>query len=135
MKIKDMMNGSVRAYGENPHDSLTISQDGRTLAYYNLQNGDGSRAGDYRFVMDDGLVPRLSLTEDAKNGAWYANIGGFEKDQVMFKATGTKVLNKRNGAHGVVIREWETGQILVCESTEPYVFCTHDSWDTLEVIE
>lgn len=52
-----------------------------------------------------------------------------------FKLTGTKVLNKRSGAHGVVIREWETGQVLVCESTEPYVFCTHDSWDTLEVIE
>ena len=54
MYIKDMTNGTVRRYGTNVHDSLQISDDGRTLSYENLQNGDGSRYGDYRFCDQDG---------------------------------------------------------------------------------
>lgn len=78
MYIKDMQNGTVRKYGSDHHDSLQISDDGRTLSYENLQNGDGSRYGDYRFVTDkDGFIP----SEDEvliKHGAEaYFNIGGF----------------------------------------------------------
>lgn len=62
MIIKDMSTGHAHEYGTNPHDSLIVSEDGRSLAYYNLQNGDGSRFGDYRFVGDD------------QEGYW--NIGG-----------------------------------------------------------
>ena len=47
MYIKDLTTGEVRRYGENHHDSLRISDDGRCLYYENLQNGDGSCAGDY----------------------------------------------------------------------------------------
>ena len=53
MIIKDMLTGHAHEYGTNPHDSLIVSEDGRSLTYYNLQNGDGSRFGDYRFVGDD----------------------------------------------------------------------------------
>ena len=38
MLIKDMQTGSIHEYGTNCHDSLRISDDGKTLSYYNLQN-------------------------------------------------------------------------------------------------
>ena len=84
MYIKDLTNGTVRRYGTNVHDSLQISDDGRTLSYENLQNGDGSRYGDYRFCDSDGQVPE----EDevlVKHGAnAYFNIGGFSADPFRF---------------------------------------------------
>lgn len=76
MKIKDMQSGYTFEYG-GCHDSLRISGDGRSLSYYNLQNGDGSRFGDYRFVMDDGEVPQESESVCAYYGDCYFNIGGF----------------------------------------------------------
>ena len=79
MYIKDLITGKVRLYGTNKHDSLIISDDGRTLSYSNLQNGDGSQYGDYRFCDKDGLIP----SEDEvliKHGAdSYFNIGGFDR--------------------------------------------------------
>ena len=79
MKILDKQTGQIHKYGSNPHDSLAISEDGRTLSYYNLQNGDGSSLGDYRFVMDDNKIPSESQTADALHAECYFNIGGFEK--------------------------------------------------------
>ena len=77
--IKDLGRKEVviRPYGSNCHDSLMISSDGKTLSYYNLQNGDGSKYGDYRFCDEEGHTP----DEDEvllKHGAdAYFNIGGF----------------------------------------------------------
>lgn len=78
MLIKDLQSNIVRKYGTDHHDSLAISYDGTSLHYYNLQNGDGSR-GYYRFVMEDGEVPKDSNTDDAKYGECYFNIGGWHK--------------------------------------------------------
>ena len=77
MYIKDLMTGEVRLYGTNHHDALEVSSDGRTLSYENLQNGEGSRYGDYRFCDKDGKTPEED--EDLiKHGAdAYFNIGGF----------------------------------------------------------
>lgn len=89
MKILDLQTGTVHKYGSNQHDSLAISEDGRTLSYYNLQNGDGSSLGDYRFVMDDNKIPSESQTADALHCESYFNIGGFDKsldvDERIFK--------------------------------------------------
>lgn len=79
MKILDTTNGNIHEYGSNQHDSLEISSDGRTLTYYNLQCGDGSQFGTYRFVMEDGKIPAESQTEDARYSECYFNIGGFDK--------------------------------------------------------
>lgn len=79
MLIKDLQTGTIRKYGTNCHDSLDISEDGRTLSYYNLQCGEGSKYGDFRFVMEDGKVPAESETADAMHGCSYFNIGGFNK--------------------------------------------------------
>lgn len=79
MKILDLQTGDVHEYGSNCHDSLAISQDGRTLTYYNLQNGDGSMLGDYRFVMDDNKVPEESQTADAIHAECYFDIGGWHE--------------------------------------------------------
>lgn len=38
---------TVRRIGDNPHDMLTISKDGK-LWYLNLQNGDGCVLGERR---------------------------------------------------------------------------------------
>lgn len=77
MKILDLQTGSIHEYGTNGHDSLYVSRDGRYLTYYNLQNGDGSGVGDYRFVCDDDKVPAESETADAIHAEVYFNIGGW----------------------------------------------------------
>ena len=68
MYIKDLQTGKIRKYGTDRHDSLLISEDGRTLEYKNLQNGDGSRYGDYRFTDEKGIIHEIDN---------YFNIGGF----------------------------------------------------------
>lgn len=79
MYIKDMTNGHIRKYGEDCHDSLVISNDGRTLSYYNLQNGDGSKYGDYRITDEEGKIP-TEIEEHLRYGAnIYFNIGGFKE--------------------------------------------------------
>ena len=78
MYIKDLETGKVRRYGTNPHDSLVISDDGRTLSYYNLQNGDGSRCGGYVFCDEEGKTP-AEIDVHVEHGAEiYFNIGGWE---------------------------------------------------------
>lgn len=75
--IKDNATGKIRLYGTDCHDSIIISDDGRTMAYSNLQNGDGSRYGNYRFCDKDGKVP-ADIDVVRKYGAdVYFNIGGF----------------------------------------------------------
>ena len=82
MFIKDLETGKVRRYGTDPHDSLVISEDGRTLAYYNLQNGDGSRYGSYVFCDDEGKTPK-EIDVHIEHGAdIYFNIGGWKGDRV-----------------------------------------------------
>lgn len=76
MYIRDNTTGVVREYGSDKHDSLVISEDGKTLYYYNLQCGEGSKYGAYSIVTDErGLIP----LHDEKIGldTAYANIGGF----------------------------------------------------------
>jgi hypothetical protein len=81
--IKDMglKSGAViRPYGSSRHDSLRISPDGRTLSYENLQNGDGSKYGCYRFCDEEGRTPEED-PDLVKHGAdAYFNIGGFVSD-------------------------------------------------------
>ena len=78
MWIKDLQGGHIRQYGEDCHDALEISDDGRTLSYCNMQNGDGSRYGDYRFVIDEnGNVPQDDFELKKYGAEAYANIGGF----------------------------------------------------------
>ena len=94
MLIKDNETGKVREYGTNPHDSLTISEDGRCLYYYHLQCGEGSRFGGFSFVTDEeGHIP----SEDdvlAKHGAEaYFNIGGFEKTDKETLAKEVDIIN------------------------------------------
>ena len=50
--VQDIVSGRVFEYGKNCHDKLLISKDGRSLTYYNLQCGDGSCVGDYRFFYE-----------------------------------------------------------------------------------
>ena len=77
MYIKDLQTGEVRLYGTNHHDALCVSDYGRFLTYKNLQNGEGSEYGDYRFCNEKGQTP--AEDEDLiKHGAdAYFNIGGF----------------------------------------------------------
>lgn len=62
--IKDAVSGRVFEYGKNCHDKLVISEDGRCLTYYNLQDGDGSCVGDYRFFYEK---PKLETEEEKQN--------------------------------------------------------------------
>lgn len=80
MYIKDLETGKVRPYGTNPHDSLVISDDGRTLSYYNLQNGDGSRYGGYVFCDEEGKTPEEIDVHIEYGAAIYFNIGGWNDE-------------------------------------------------------
>lgn len=93
--IKDMFNGKVRKYGTNNHDSLEISDDGKTLSYYNLQNGDGSRYGDYRMCDNpEGILP-CDDSELQKYGAnCYVYIGGFKTDADLQLEQIKEILNR-----------------------------------------
>lgn len=64
--IQDLQSGRVFEYGKNCHDRLVISEDGRSLHYENLQNGDGSCCGDYRFYYEK---PKIE-TEMDKMHEW-----------------------------------------------------------------
>lgn len=79
MKILDTQTGTIHEYGTDCHDSLYVSQDGRYLTYYDLQNGDGSGVGDYRFVCDDDKIPAESETADAMHAHVFFNIGGWSE--------------------------------------------------------
>ena len=81
MYIKDMTNGKVRKYGADHHDSLRISNDGRTLSYEHLQNGDCSRYGGYRFCDEDGMIPEEDEVLMMHGADAYFNIGGFDKER------------------------------------------------------
>lgn len=93
MKILDLQTGRVHEYGDDPHDSLYVSNNGRYLTYYNLQNGDGSNLGDYRFVCDDDKIPAESETADALHAEVYFNIGGFNKRPMFNRSELEKALD------------------------------------------
>lgn len=76
MKIKDLTTGQIFEYGSNRHHALRISADGRTLSFENLQNGDGSKYGEYRFI-DDNEEKTPDEIESEYSGECYFNIGGF----------------------------------------------------------
>lgn len=124
--IKDLQTGKVREYGTNPHDSLVISEDGRTLSYYNLQNGDGSRYGDYRFCDEDGNIP------EGKDecGEDYFNIGGWEEPKEEVKYV-VKNFTKEDLAEPqediwtyveeIAVRAKETEEDFIFETIKPFV--------------
>lgn len=79
MYIKDLETGKVRPYGTDPHDSLVISEDGRTLRYYNLHNGSGSgKYGSYVFCDDEGKTPAEIDVHIIHGANIYFNIGGWK---------------------------------------------------------
>ena len=47
---------------------------------------------------------------------------------------GMPVKNKRSGKIGIVLHQWESGSIAVLENISPRIINTHDSWNTLEII-
>lgn len=48
---------------------------------------------------------------------------------------GKRVINKRSGKIGVILRITESDSIQVLEKITPCVICTHDNWSTLELID
>lgn len=91
MYILDLTTNKVHKYGTDVHDSLIKTPDGRCLEYYNLQNGEGSRYGDYRFVEkydDEFLVPDELADEtgipEYIHGCYF-NIGGFYVPDITIK--------------------------------------------------
>ena len=48
-------------------------------------------------------------------------------EEVLYRNTGKQVRNKKSGEIGIAA----TGS----ERIEPKVICTHDNWDTLELVE
>lgn len=78
--LRDNCGGYIHKYGENPHDSLVMSEDGKYLYYGNLQNGAGTmfREEGYSFVTKDGkTLDEIKDRNPYDHGEKYVNIGGF----------------------------------------------------------
>ena len=57
-------------------------------------------------------------------------------EEISYRNTGKQVRNKKSGEIGIVLREFmATGSVQVLERIEPKVICTHDNWNTLELVE
>ena len=52
-----------------------------------------------------------------------------------YRYTGRQVLNLKTAEVGIVLKENENGSIQVLERINPEVICTHNSWDTLELLD
>lgn len=48
---------------------------------------------------------------------------------------GDKVQNIRDGKYGIVVRVFKSGSIAVLENVAPCVINTHDSYNTLKMID
>lgn len=55
IRIRDNHTGHEHIFGEDGHDFLSVSSDGKCLYYENWHNGEDSRYGTYSFV-GDGIV-------------------------------------------------------------------------------
>ena len=69
------------------------------------------------------------------NSKIYVDLELYNKEKEIYQNTGKLVKNRIDGTIGVVLREWETGQVQVLEKIQPEVINTHDSWKTLELLE
>lgn len=84
--------GRIRRIGDNCHDMLTITEDGK-LHYCNLQNGDGCRLGEesewYNFVPNEddygyNCDPRAEQTEPSDD--WICTTCKHHKDSTEERA-------------------------------------------------
>lgn len=50
IRIRDNFDGHEHIFGEDGHDFLRVSDDGKCLYYENWQNGEDSQYGTYSFV-------------------------------------------------------------------------------------
>ncbi len=116
MYIKDTETGMVRPYGTDKHDSLVKSEDGKSLFYQNLQNGQSSQLGAYLFCEKDGKIPGEIDTPDS---TCYFNIGGFEKHARWIKE-GDKYKCSNCGI---------TKKIADGESIRDYKFCSRCGYE------
>jgi len=121
MYIKDLQSGELHEYGKDCHDSLIISEDGRTLSYYNLQCGDGSRFGNFRFVNKNGNIPSEDEFFMELGDENYANIGGFT-DETQGK---TKQGDYWSGWKVMGLELPEVGKdVLICD-IDGSIYLTH----------
>ena len=104
--IQDVESGRVFEYGKNCHDRLVISKDGRCLTYYNLQNGDGSCVGDYRFYYEKPeIITEADKIHEYEIDEWARNVEHIsltelladEREKVCDKIY--KALTSENGWH------------------------------------
>ena len=80
-----------------------------------------------------------SLTKD--NEKYWKEV--YFKLKAYEEYTGKKVLNKNSGTTGIVLRITESGSIQVVEKIIPgavagtvgLVICTHDNWNTLDILD
>lgn len=85
--IKNKRSGRVHRYGSDQHDSLVIEDDGQSIIYRNLQNGESSHAwSDYLLVVDeDGTLPKDEPLRQEYGAECFVNIGGVDADKWMWK--------------------------------------------------
>lgn len=85
--IKDKRSGRVHRYGSDQHDSLVIEDDGQSIIYRNLQNGESSHAwSDYLLVVDEnGTLPKDDPMWKEYGAECFVNIGGVDADKWMRK--------------------------------------------------
>lgn len=107
IKVKDKATNAEHIVGTDIHDQLKI-KDGRTISYYNLQNGEGTMFGDYQFEGNynnyEGVtidfVSFEELTEIYKKQC----IAEVEAEKIRQELL-RKLLNKKVDAHSEIIAD------------------------------
>lgn len=83
------------------------------------------------------LMKAINVVEKEK-GEWIEDCNNLKKKvkelEEERQLVGMPVKNKRSGKIGIVLHQWESGSIAVLENISPRIINTHDSWNTLEII-
>lgn len=125
--IQDLHSGRVFEYGKNCHDRLVISEDGRSLHYENLQDGDGSKFGDYRFYYEK---PKIETEMDKMHewdlDHWARNVENKSLDK--FKQENQALKDKWNKLKEIIstkqhIKDKATDLVTLLGASGVEVFC------------
>lgn len=132
--IQDLQSGRVFEYGKNCHDRLVISEDGRSLHYENLQDGDGSNCGDYRFFYEK---PKIETEMDKMHERdldhWARNVKNKSLDKFQNENQALKTRWQK-------LKEWVQKQskpidnIVISDDETKYIYMS-DIFDEIQKLE
>ena len=113
----------------NIEDDVKIVKRYLRNSSYKESDSDFFKNGGWEMV--DLEIPKAMANILSEREQDKARIKELEEERQL---VGMPVKNKRSGKIGIVLHQWESGSIAVLENISPRIINTHDSWNTLEII-